>query len=89
MYLVVDLDNIFEYIICVKQCVENCMATNLALDEDLLIEALEVGHLRTKKDTVTLALKEFIARRKQKKIFELFGSIDYDAKYDYKKMRSR
>ncbi len=65
------------------------MATNLALDEDLLIEALEVGHLRTKKDTVTLALKEFIARRTQKKIFELFGTIDYDEKYDYKKMRSR
>ena len=65
------------------------MATNLALDEDLLLEALEIGHLKTKKDTVTLALKEFIARRKQKKIIELFGSIDYDPRYDYKKSRSR
>jgi len=65
------------------------MATNLALDEDLLVEALAIGHLKTKKDTVTLALKEFIARRKQKRIVELFGSIDYDKKYDYKKLRSR
>jgi len=65
------------------------MATNLALDDELLMEALEVGHLRTKKDTVTVALKEFIARRKQKRISNLFGSIEYDSKYDYKKMRSR
>lgn len=65
------------------------MATNLALDEKLLDEALEIGRLKTKKDTVTLALKEFISRRKQKKIAELFGLIDYDEKYDYKKMRSR
>lgn len=65
------------------------MATNLALDEELLLEALEIGRLRTKKDTVTLALKEFIARRKQKNVIALFGTIDYDPAYDYKKMRSR
>jgi hypothetical protein len=61
------------------------MATNLALDEDLLIERWKWSSW-TKKDTVTLALKEFIARRTQKKILELFGTIDYDEKYDYKKI---
>jgi len=65
------------------------MPTNLALDDTLLNEALEIGHLKTKKDTVTLALKEFIAKRKQFKILELAGSIEYDEKYDYKAMRNR
>ena len=65
------------------------MPTNLALDDQLLDEALKIGKLKTKKDTVTIALREFIARRKQIKIFELAGSIEYDEKYDYKKMRSR
>lgn len=65
------------------------MSTNLALDDSLLNEALEIGHLRTKKDTVTLALKEFIAKRKQFKILELVGSIEYDENYDYKAMRNR
>jgi len=65
------------------------MATNLALDERLLDEALQVGNLKTKKDTVTAALKEFIAKRKQKKIFDLLGTIEYDDKYNYKLMRKR
>ncbi len=65
------------------------MSTNLALDDSLLNEALEIGHLRTKKDTVTLALKEFIAKRKQFKILELAGSIEYDENFDYKAMRNR
>jgi len=65
------------------------MATNLALDERLLDEALQVGNLKTKKDTVTAALKEFIAKRKQKKILDLLGTIDYDDKYSYKLMRKR
>ncbi len=65
------------------------MATNLALDDTLLDEALKIGNLKTKKDTVTTALREFIARRKQLMILDLAGSIEYDEKYDYKKMRSR
>lgn len=65
------------------------MATNLALDDSLLEEALKIGNLKTKKDTVTTALKEFIARRKQLKIKDLAGSIDYDEGYDYKKMRNK
>lgn len=65
------------------------MPTNLALDDSLLNEALEIGQLKTKKDTVTLALKEFIAKRKQFRILDLAGSIDYDEAYDYKAMRNR
>ncbi len=65
------------------------MATNLALDERLLEEALRVGGKSTKKETVTEALQEYIARRKQASIVELFGTVGYDPKYDYKKQRRR
>ena len=65
------------------------MATNLSIDPKLLDRALEVGGERTKKATVTKALREFIARREQKRILELFGSLDWDPNYDYKAERSR
>ena len=65
------------------------MATNLALDDRLLEEALKIGGRATKKDTVTEALQEYISRRKQARVADLFGTIDYDPKYDYKKQRRR
>jgi Arc/MetJ family transcription regulator len=65
------------------------MATNLAINQELLHEALEVSGLKTKKDTVNLALKEFIDRRKQLEILKLFGKMDPDPDYDYKKGRNR
>lgn len=63
------------------------MATNLAIDERLLNEALHVGGRRTKKDTVTEALQEYIQRRKQLRILDLFGKIDFDPSYDHKRQR--
>jgi len=63
--------------------------TNLAIDDELLEEALRVGGHRTKKATVTEALQEYIQRRKQAEILDLFGQIDYDPEYDYKRQRSR
>lgn len=65
------------------------MATNLALDDKLIMQALKVGHHKTKKEAVTAALKEYIAHKKQLNIFKLFGSVDFDRNYDYKKARSR
>ena len=65
------------------------MATNLALDNRLLQEALEIGGKATKRETVTEALQEYISRRKQVGVLELFSSVDYDRKYDYKKQRRR
>ena len=65
------------------------MATNLALDDALLEEALRIGGKTTKKATVTEALQEYIGRRKQARIADLFVTIDYDPKYDYKKQRWR
>ena len=65
------------------------MATNLAIDDRLLEEALRVGGHRTKKDTVTEALEEYIQRRKQVRILDLFDKVDFDPKYDYKRQRRR
>ena len=66
-----------------------CMATNLAIDDSLLEQALEVGGHRTKKATVTEALLEYIERRRQRRVVELFGTIDFDPRYDHKKQRKR
>ena len=65
------------------------MATNLAIDTALLGEAREIARLRTKRETVNLALREFVDRRKQLAITELFGALDLDPGYDYKKARKR
>ena len=65
------------------------MATNLGLDPKLLNRALAVSGESTKKAAVTLALEEFIARREQRKILELFRSLEWDPTYDYKAERSR
>jgi len=63
------------------------VATNLAIDDRLIEEAKKVGHHRTKKEAVTAALDEYIKRRRQLGIIKLFGTIDYDPKYNYKKER--
>ena len=65
------------------------MATNLALDPELLDRALAVSGESTKKAAVTKALEEFIARRAQREILDLFGKLDWNASYDYKAERSR
>ncbi len=65
------------------------MATNLAIDDRLLEEARKVGGLPTKKATVNQALNEYIQHRKQAKILDLFGKVEFDSNYDYKKQRRR
>jgi Arc/MetJ family transcription regulator len=65
------------------------MATNLALDDRLIIEAQRIGRHKTKREAVSEALKEYISHRKRLKITDLFGKIDYYPDYDYKKHRKR
>ena len=65
------------------------MATNLDIDPDLVQRALEVSGERTKKAAVTKALQEFIARRKQKRLLDLMGKLEWDDSFDYKRGRSR
>ncbi len=65
------------------------MATNLGIDTDLLEKALAIGGERTKRATVNRALKEFIVRRSQERLLDLFGTLEWDGDYDYKNERSR
>src|ERR1035438_7618102 len=72
------------------KCVVNCVAmpTNLQIDDRLLNKARKIGGFRTKKDTVNQALTEFLQRRKQRAIGELFGTVDFLADFDHKKLRA-
>lgn len=65
------------------------MATNLSLDPKLIERAVEVSGEKTKKAAVTRALEEFIARRRQKRLVELMGKLEWDPSFDYKAERSR
>jgi len=65
------------------------MATNLSIDPELIERALEVSGERTKRAAVTKALEEFIARRRQKKLLDLLGKLEWEHSYDYKSDRSR
>jgi hypothetical protein len=65
------------------------MATNLSIDPALIERALEVSGERTKKAAVTLALEEFIARRRQRGLLELMGALEWDPGYDHKQERQR
>jgi len=77
----------------IKLCNIECkrgynMATNLALDDTLIIEAQKIGGHKTKKEAVTEALQEYIQRRKQLEIKDLFGKIVYNKDYNHKDGRS-
>jgi Arc/MetJ family transcription regulator len=65
------------------------MATNLSIDPALIEQALKVSGERTKKAAVTKALEEFVARRRQKRLLDLMGKLEWDVGYDYKAGRSR
>ena len=70
-------------------CDDLHMATNLAIDPELLERARRLSGERTKTAAVTLALEEFVARREQAQVLELFGSLEWDSAFDYKAERSR
>lgn len=65
------------------------MPTNLALDDQLIEEARRVGKHKTKKEAVNAALDEYVRKRKQMRILEVFGAFPVDPTYDYKAERRR
>jgi Arc/MetJ family transcription regulator len=72
---------------CVKK--GGGMATNLQLDDKMIIKAVKLGKHKTKKEAVTQALKTYIEHLEQEKILTLFGTVDYDPAFDHKKQRSK
>lgn len=73
---------------CDGLCDNPHMATNLDINPGLLQRALDVGGERTKTAVVTRALEEYVARREQKRLIELFGALEWDRRFDYKAERS-
>ena len=65
------------------------MATNLQLDDRLIAEATSLGKHRTKKEAVTQALTDYIRHLRQDRILDLFGKVEFDPAYDYKRQRAR
>jgi Arc/MetJ family transcription regulator len=73
----------------VPQCPRRCARpTTLAIDDDLLQRALEVGGHRTKRETVDEALREYVERRLRLEAVTAFGTIDFDPDFDYKESRA-
>lgn len=64
------------------------MATNLAIDDHLIDEARQVGKHSTKREAVTIALQEYVARHKQLAVLDLFGTIDFDPAYSIRQSRN-
>jgi Arc/MetJ family transcription regulator len=65
------------------------MATNLQVDDQLIVQAVKLGGHKTKKAAVTQALIEYITHLEQEKVLSMFGKVDYDPEYDYKKQRAQ
>lgn len=65
------------------------MATNLALDDRLVLQAKRLGHHRSKREAVNRALVDYVNRLKQREIIEIFGTVDWDSRYDHKASRRK
>lgn len=65
------------------------MPTNLGLDDRLIVEAQRAGKHKSKKEAVNAALAEYVQRRRQARILDHFGTIDFDPAYDYKESRRK
>ncbi len=77
------------FVLHILMCDNLHMATNLALDDRLIEEARRVGRHKTKREAVSAALAEYVKRRKQLRILDVFDTVDFDPKYNYKAERSR
>lgn len=66
---------------------EDVMPTNLAIDDTLITTAQKLGKFRTKKEAVTAALQFYIAQKKRMELLKLFGDVDFDDRYNYKRAR--
>lgn len=68
-------------------CVD--MPTNLQIDDKLLLRAQKIGGFRTKKETVNEALAEFVRKREQYSVTDLFGKVEFTSDFDYKSLRAK
>ncbi len=74
---------------CSSLCDFDAVATNLALDGDLIERAKLLGKHRSKREAVDEALRQYVASHERRRLLERFGTVEMDPKYDYKRGRSR
>jgi hypothetical protein len=65
------------------------MATNLALDDRLIMDAVKLGGHKTKREAVTAALEEYVKGKRRLGILDMFGKVEFDPAWDYKADRKR
>ena len=63
------------------------MRTNIDINEKLLEEAFSVSQVRSKKDLIHEALREYIRLKKRKDLTELAGTIEFYEGYNHKVLR--
>jgi len=63
------------------------MRTNVVIDDELIKEAIKLSGVKTKKDVISFALREFVAARKRTNLLDLEGKIEFQDDYDYKALR--
>jgi len=63
------------------------MRTNIVLDDNLVKEAIKLSGVKTKKELIHLALKEFVENKRRRNLLDLEGKIEFAEGYDYKQMR--
>lgn len=64
------------------------MRTNIELDDQLVTQGLRLSNVKTKRELINLALKEFVENRQRKNILDLVGEVELDPEYDYKALRN-
>ena len=55
---------------------EGVMRTSITLDEELVAEVMKVTPAKTKTRSVTIALKEYVKRKRIEKLRSLLGNVD-------------
>ena len=65
------------------------MSTNLNLDDHLIDEAVALGHHASKREAVNAALREYVAYRRRLAALDVFGTVEFDPAFDYKRARGR
>lgn len=63
------------------------MRTNIVLDDELVLEAVRLTGIVTKRELVNVALRELIHNRRKKDLFDLAGKVDFADGYDHKQAR--
>lgn len=64
------------------------MTVNVVFDDALYSQAVAVAEKDTsEKEILTIALQEFISKRKKLDIRDIKGKIEFAENYDYKSMR--